>query len=99
MNYIPIRIHNPIICKFVYADIDKDFMADQIFVNHKLRVKFKGEFHKAGEKYVMICITIKKKDKDTFIKCMEELKNKAALLGHTDYQEFCDYFHDMLHSE
>jgi hypothetical protein len=74
--------------KVMYVDT-KDYLADNIFVNQKLRIlKFDKEWGRAGCPYVLICCTIWKKDANKFLKCMELLRNKMLLFGHTDYEEF-----------
>lgn len=64
------------------------YKADLIFVKNRIRVTFLKEYKK-DEKYILIMCRVKKKDSETFISCMEELKNKMILLGYTDYPEFC----------
>lgn len=88
-NYIPIKSYNPFICRFLYFDIRENYLADSIFIQHKMRVKFGPEFAKSGEKYVLVHCKIKKCDKEKFLQSMEELQNKALLLGYNDYKEFC----------
>ena len=64
------------------------YKADLIFVKNRIIVTFLKEYKK-DEKYILIMCRVKKKDSETFISCMEELKNKMILLGYTDYPEFC----------
>lgn len=73
---------------YCYADMPK-YKADLIFVKNRIRVTFLKEYEKENEKYILIMCRVKKKDSETFISCMEELKNKMILLGYTDYPEFC----------
>lgn len=72
---------------YCYADMPK-YKADLIFVKKRIRVTFLKECKK-DKKYILIMCRVKKKDSETFISCMEELKNKMILLGCTDYPEFC----------
>lgn len=89
INYIPIHSYNPFICRFMYFDIREKYLADNLFIQHKMKVKFGPEFGKPGTNYVLIHCKIKKRDKEKFLQAMKELQNKALLLGYDDYNDFC----------
>ena len=74
---------------FAFVDT-KDYLADQIFIRHKLRVYFGYEFanNEGKHDYLIIFCKVKKKDVEEFDKCMKELQNKMLLLGYTDYVDF-----------
>ena len=74
---------------FAFVDT-KDYLADQIFIKHKLRVYFGAEYanNEGKHDYLIIFCKIKKKDVEEFDKCMKELQNKMLLLGYTDYVDF-----------
>ena len=76
----------------LYAYVDtKDYLADQLFINEKMRVNFnRGEFRRGNEKYVIIMCKIRKKDKAKFEAVMEKLKTKMLLLDNNDYMEYCE---------
>ena len=94
-NFVQMRCYNPF--RFAYVFIDTgDHLADQVFINNKVRVKFLHEFVLQGAKYHILMCKIRKKDERNFILSMEQLKNKMLLLGHTDYEGFCNLMSEYL---
>ena len=75
--------------KFAYFDIKENYLADDLFIKYKIRVKFGREFWKDDDKYALIMCKIKKRDVPKFIQAIEELENKALLIGYVDYPDFC----------
>lgn len=76
-----------------YCIIDvKEYLADELFIRHKVHVKFQEEYSKEGTKYLCIFCKVKKKQNAEFLQALEELENKMLLLGYTDYPQFCDKF-------
>lgn len=73
---------------FVYIDTT-GFLADRIFAQNEIRVKFCGDYFHKGKKYVVVMCKVKKKDVSVFLQSMAELKNRAILMGNTDYESFC----------
>lgn len=73
---------------FVYIDTT-GFLADRIFAQNEIRVKFCGDYFQKEKKYVIIMCKVKKKDVSVFLQSMAELKNRAILMGNTDYESFC----------
>lgn len=67
-----------------------DYIADEIFRTNGIHVKFGKEYYKEGNKYGFIFCKIKQRDKDKFVKCMDELMNKMLLLGFRDYEFECN---------
>ena len=53
---------------------------------HGVRLKFKREMERDGEKYRLIFLRVLKKDEEKFAEAMEDLKIKMLLCGHTDYE-------------
>lgn len=88
-NYLQLRKFS---LRYVYyCIIDADeYLADELFIRHKVKVKFEHEYAKHGTKYLCIFCKIKKKDKLKFLQALEELKSKMLLLGYLDYQKFCE---------
>lgn len=73
-----------------YCFIDtKEHLADGIFEQHQIAVRFDSEYVKKGEKYQFIFCKVRKRDKILFVKAMEELKKKMLLIGNVDYEAFC----------
>lgn len=80
-----------------YAFIDlPEYLADGLFVRHKVRVSFGSEFSHPGEQYRMITCKVKKRDLPRFLEALEELPNKMLLCGHTDYIDYCNALWDKL---
>ena len=74
---------------YCFVDTEK-YLADALFIRHGVRVNFQQEYQKAGTNYLIIFCKVRKKEKEEFLAALEELKNKMILLGHVDYQEFCE---------
>lgn len=88
MNYVKVKGGSPFERGVAFADT-KENLADQIFIKHKLFVRFAQEFEKPGEKYKIIFCRVNKKRVSDFLACMKELEDKMLLFGYTDYEEFC----------
>lgn len=86
-NYISIAQPSFWYRHFCYID-RKEYFADELFIEHKLRVWFYKEMHRQDTGYVIIFCKVRKCDETLFFKAMEELINKMILLGHTDYPDF-----------
>ena len=81
----------------MYMFIDTaEHLADQVFIQHKLRIRFKGDYQKAGHKYRMILCKAPKKRRADFVECMKDLTRKMLLLGNTDYYDFCAQVQDQI---
>lgn len=86
-NYILIQKHL-FRTEYFFADTG-EHLADQLFVNEKIKVSFRKEYVKKGEKYILISCKVWNKENSKFFKAMEKLRNKMALVGNTDYEKFC----------
>ena len=77
---------------YAYVDLntDSDYVADSLFFRHKVPVKFGDEMVRDGDKYRVIFCKIKRKYRNEFEKALGEISNKMSLLGHNDYEAFCD---------
>ena len=73
---------------FAYIDTT-GFLADRIFAQNEIKVKFCGDYFHREKKYVIVMCKAKKKDVPIFLQSMEKLANRAILMGNTDYQSFC----------
>ena len=69
---------------FMFVDV-KSHVGEPIFIHHRLKVYFAGQYTNDTE-YVCILCQIHKKDVGTFFACMKELKNTMLLRGYTDYE-------------
>lgn len=74
-----------------YAYFDtKDYLADNLFIKHKVRVGFMQEYAHAGTEYIVILCRCRKRDSGAFCTALEELPNKMLICGHRDYPQFCE---------
>lgn len=97
-NYFKISGVNPFREKYMFIDLP-EYLADDIFVRSKLKVKFGKEYGKPEEKYVFILCTIRKKDREKFKICMKQLETKMLLMGNADYTEFCRKWNELFKKE
>ncbi|MCD8189197.1 MAG: hypothetical protein LUD78_03085 [Clostridiales bacterium] len=75
---------------YYYAFIDTgEYLADQLFIKHEVKVNFGKEFCKEGANYRVIFCRVKKQDENEFLAALAELNRKMLLLGHIDYPAFC----------
>lgn len=73
---------------FAYIDTT-GYLADRIFIENKVRVKFCGDYKHREKNYVIVTCKVKEKDVPMFLQALKELKNRALLVGNTDYETFC----------
>ena len=80
-----------------YAYVDhSSYQADRLFVQNKVRMKFKGEYAKAESPYCIVFCKVRKKDAERFEEALEKLKNKMLLLGCRDYPDICSEIAKMI---
>lgn len=84
---------NGIFCvKYAYVD-HKEYLADSLFCNEEIVVKYKNFFAVLrGTDYRVIFCKVAKKDSEKFEKALSKLGNKIALLGYSGYDEACEKF-------
>ena len=70
------------------------YLADQLFIRHKVRVWFDREYAKDGSPYLAIFCHVKKKDVPEFLSALEDLKKSMILCGHPKYQGEVSLFMD-----
>ena len=70
---------------YLFFDTNQ-YLADQLFIRHKVRVWFDREYVKDGSPYCAIFCHVRKKDVLRFLNALAELKNKMILCGHPDYE-------------
>ena len=73
---------------FVYIDTTR-YLADRIFIENKVRVKFCGDYKHREKNYVVVICKVKEKDVPMFLQALKELKSRAILMENTDYESFC----------
>ena len=73
-----------------YAYFDtKDYLADNLFIKHKVTVHFMQEHTQDDTEYIVILCKCRKRGSAAFCTALEELPNKMLICGHKDYMEFC----------
>lgn len=81
----------------LYAYVDhSSYQADRLFVQNKVRVKFKGEYTKEESSYCIILCKVRKKDAERFEEALDRLKRKMLLLGYRDYPDVCSEIAKMI---
>lgn len=89
-NWIEIHTRIPWRRSFMFVDT-KDYIADHIFIQHEIRVRFrKGEFGKEESPFRMIFCSVKAQDADSFIACMADLHRAILLSRHKGYEDACE---------
>lgn len=73
---------------YVYVD-HNSYLADALFAQGKIFMKFKGEMKKMDSPYRIIFCKVLKRDVQKFEDALEKLKAKMLLLGYTDYTDVC----------
>lgn len=73
---------------YVYVD-HNSYLADSLFAQRKIVMKFKTEMTKIDSPYRIIFCKVLKRDVQKFEDALEKLKTKMLLLGYTDYVDVC----------
>ncbi len=92
-NYIKDDKPSLLFKRFCFFDTE-GYLADNLFIENKVRVHFTGEARNPDYRYFIVFCKVRKKDEKRFIAALEKLKNKMLLKGHTDYERFCVDFVD-----
>lgn len=87
-NYWRMRDFSLFSVPYAYVD-HSSYQADQLFVQNKVGMKFKGECAKADSPYRIVFCKVRKRDAERFEEALDKLKNKMLLLGYRDYPDFC----------
>ena len=70
---------------YMFFDTEQ-YLADQLFVQHKVRVWFDNEYAREGSPYRAVFCHVRKKDAARFMDALAELNNRMILCGHPDYE-------------
>lgn len=74
-----------------YAYVDhSSYLADQLFVQNKVTVKFKGEMVRDDSPFRIVFCKVLKRDATKFEEALSKLNDKMLLLGYVDYSKACD---------
>lgn len=94
-NYVEIRSYHPFRRQYMYLDLP-EYLADRIFIRHKLKVKFhRGEHHSPTGQLVFVRCSIHRKNRKVFEECMKELADTAAMAGCREYAQICRQLEEM----
>ena len=74
---------------YVYVD-HNSYLADSLFAQRKIVMKFKGEMTRTDSQYCIIFCKVLKRDVQKFEDALEKLTDKMLLLGHNDYVDVCN---------
>ncbi len=83
--YIRIRKRSLRYAYFLFFDT-KTYLADQLFIRHKVRVWFGDEYWSKDTPYVAIFCHVRKRDVPEFLAALEDLKKCFLICGYTDYK-------------
>ena len=67
-----------------------DYLADNLFIKHHVRVYFGDEYIHPDGVYRAILCHVRRGDEEKFRAAIEEFPNTMLLCGHLDYLEFCN---------
>lgn len=90
-NYFTIEQFSLLYDRYAFVD-GPEYYADQLFIKHKVTVKFGHEYRHPDEPYVIIFCKVRKRDRDRFLAALSELPNKMILCGYPQYDTFCKEF-------
>ena len=83
-----------------YAYVDHySYLADDLFIQRKITIRFKGEFEKDGSQYRIIMCRVLKRDAGRFEEALEKLKDKMMIMGYRDYDQVCSDIGHMVGGE
>lgn len=88
-NYVRIKKLSLFNYHYVFVDTEK-YLADQLFIKHKVKVKFGPEFVQDANEYRFIICKIKKKDNEAFLLALSEMRSKSILRGYKEYDKYCE---------
>ena len=83
---------------YTYVD-HSSYLADSLFSQKKIRLKFKEEFAREDSPYRIIVCRVYKRGVGRFEEAMELLKDKMHLLGYRDYPDTCRRLEKLIDKE
>jgi len=73
---------------FAFVDTG-EYLADGLFIKHKVPVIFGDEFARSDSSYRVIFCKCRKKHSNALIAALQELPKKMMICGYADYPQFC----------
>ena len=80
---------------YVYVD-HHSHLADNLFAERRIKMRFKGDYRKEGSPYVMVFCRVRSRDIGRFEEALEKLTKKMLLFGYRDYGDVCGRFARMI---
>ena len=96
-HFVQLESHSLLFRHYAFVDT-KDYLADQLFIQEKVRVYFRQETHRTDNDYCVIFCKVRKRDETVFLTALQKLPSKMLLLGHTGYLDFCRSFQELLNA-
>lgn len=90
-NYFEVKQFSLLYAHYAIIDVP-EYYADQLFIKHRVTVRFGHEYTHPQEPYVIIFCKVRKRDRERFLAALEELPNKMLLCGYPGYDAFCEAF-------
>lgn len=87
-NYIAFKDCTLFSRSYAYIDV-ADYLADDIFEQYKIKVRFGKEMWHPDHAYKVIFCKVYRHQEHKFLIAMEKLKDKMLLCGHGDYLDYC----------
>ncbi len=75
--------------KFIFVDTE-DYLSAKLLKEAGIIVRHVRVMTKKGSPYRLVICKIRRRHEGTFVKVMEELRNRLILLGYTGYDAICD---------
>lgn len=97
-NFIKLDDLSILSVPYMYID-HRDYLADALFEQSQIHMRFKEEFAHKNSSYCIIFCRVRKKDIAKFETVLGQLTNKMLLLGYTDYPEICNEIMTFLEKE
>ncbi len=93
-NYLMLKGFSPFCLKYVFIDT-RELIYIRLFRDAGIKVKETWEDTKEGSGLRLIICRILKKDKRKFEEIVTQIRDRAFLLGHFDYDEACELLQSM----
>ena len=88
-NFWKLKTFSLLNASYAYVD-HSSYLADQLFVQSKVKLKISCEMVREGSPYRIIFCKVRKKDAERFEAALGRMENRMLLLGHRDYLEVCE---------
>lgn len=97
-NYM--TLSSPLPWRQLFAYIDtSDYLADKLFINEKVTIRFKKEYGKHDSRYIVVIASCRSIDWDKVESALKSLPDKMVIMGNTDYLDYSDSFINKLESQ